>query len=218
MYTSIDIAIDRRSSGGDAGWVLPMTGPGSLAWQIDEDFVRARRRAFFRRMWAHLRGDPASGRLLPFEEARATLRTVNRVHLGIKEVPTREIVGSVGRHSDFDGAFSPARASVETRWKRIDRAFLKDEELPPVSLYKVGDAYFVNDGNHRVSVARFHGVEFVDADVVEFGAARPAREGRGAPKATEGCGWARRRWTRRDRPGKKRTGPTKTTGRWTCRG
>jgi hypothetical protein len=44
--------------------------------------------------------------------------------------------------------------------------------LPPVSLYKLGDAYFVLDGNHRVSVARYHGVPAVEADVTEFWPAR----------------------------------------------
>jgi hypothetical protein len=44
----------------------------------------------------------------------------------------------------------------------------RSEELPPVSLFKIGDAYFVNDGNHRVSVARQQGVEMIDAEVVEL--------------------------------------------------
>ena len=175
-------AIDRQGCDADVGWGPPMIGRASLEWRIDEDFVRARRRAFFRQMWARLRGDPASSHLLPFEEARGTLRALNRVRLGRREVPAQEIVGSVGRHSDFDRAFLPARASVETRWKRIDRAFRRDEELPPVSLYKIGDTYFVEDGNHRVSVARYHGVEWIDADVVEFGVAPAIREGREGPK------------------------------------
>ncbi len=68
----------------------------------------------------------------------------------------------------------PAKASVGERWKRIDRAFHRGEELPPVSLYKVGGFYFVLDGHHRVSVAHYHGVEWIDAHVTEFGAA--ARE------------------------------------------
>ena len=37
-----------------------------------------------------------------------------------------------------------------------------------MSLYKIGDAYFVRDGNHRVSVARYHGVATIDAEVVEI--------------------------------------------------
>jgi hypothetical protein len=63
----------------------------------------------------------------------------------------------------------PARkVSVEARWKRIDRAFYLGEELPPVSLYKIGGAYFILDGNHRVSVYRYHGVKWIDAEVTEF--------------------------------------------------
>jgi len=62
----------------------------------------------------------------------------------------------------------PAKASVEERWKRIDRAFHRGEELPAVSLYKVGSFSFVLVGHHRVSVAHYHGVEWIDAYVTEF--------------------------------------------------
>ena len=78
-----------------------------------------------------------------------------------------KIVGSVGWARDFDRAFQSRRASAGTRWKRIDRAFYGDEELPPVRLFKIGAEYFVEDGNHRVSVARYQGVEMIDALVVE---------------------------------------------------
>ena len=40
-----------------------------------------------------------------------------------------------------------------------------------MSLYKVGGFYFVLDGHHRVSVASYHGVGWIDAYVTEFGAA-----------------------------------------------
>ena len=56
----------------------------------------------------------------------------------------------------------------------MDRAYYRSEELPPVSLYKIGEAYFVEDGNNRVSVARYHGVEMIDAEVVELRARKPA--------------------------------------------
>jgi hypothetical protein len=74
----------------------------------------------------------------------------------------------VGRCEDFDGDFLPTKASVGERWKRMDLAFHRGEELPPVSLHKVGGVYFVSDGDHRVSVARYHGVEWIDAVVTEF--------------------------------------------------
>jgi hypothetical protein len=83
-------------------------------------------------------------------------------------VPEAQIGGSVGRCSEFDRDFMPARASVKERWKRIDRAFHRDEELPPVSLYKVGGFYIVLDGHHSISVARYHGVEWINAEVAEF--------------------------------------------------
>jgi hypothetical protein len=77
-------------------------------------------------------------------------------------------VGSVGRSKDFDRRFLPLRASTSERWKRVDVAFHRGEDLPPVTLYKLGAAYFVLDGNHRVSVARFHGLRTVEAEVTEF--------------------------------------------------
>jgi hypothetical protein len=86
--------------------------------------------------------------------------------------------GSVGRCSEFDRNFLPSRASAEARWKRIDCAFHRGDELPPVSLYKLGGHYFVLDGHHRVSVACYHGVEWIDAEVTEFSVRVPeARRG-----------------------------------------
>jgi hypothetical protein len=87
-------------------------------------------------------------------------------------VDLEKIVGSVGRSRDFDRYFMPLRAAAGERWKRVDLAFYRDRALPPVSLYKLGDAYFVEDGNHRISVARYHGVPDVEADVTELWPAR----------------------------------------------
>jgi hypothetical protein len=55
-----------------------------------------------------------------------------------------------------------------------NRAFQKGEDLPPVELYEIGDAYFVVDGHHRVSVARYHDVPTLEAAVAEFRPKRPA--------------------------------------------
>jgi hypothetical protein len=136
--------------------------------QVDSDFTRARRRAFLRRVLARLRDGPSSHQLLSFDEVRRALLANNRIHLGTKVVEVEKIVGTVGRRRDFDRSFLPTRASAEERWKRIDRAFHRTEDLPPVSLYKIGDSYFVLDGNHRVSVARYHGIQTIEATVTEF--------------------------------------------------
>ena len=148
-------------------------GYTNIEEQVDADFTRARHRAFVHRVWARLRGDPSPTSPLSFETVRQAAGVSNRIRLGRMAVPVEKIVGSVGRLRDFDDTFLPARASVATRWKRIDRAFHRDEDLPPVSLYKIGDAYFVEDGNHRVSVARYQGVRWIDADVVELRSLAP---------------------------------------------
>jgi hypothetical protein len=144
--------------------------------QVDADFTRARQRAFLHRMKARLRSGPSSTSLHSFEEVRKALGVSNKVRLGQGVVPVEKIVGSVGRYRDFDQTFLPARASVESKWKRIDRAFHRGQELPPVMLYKVGEGYFEEDGNHRVSVARYQGVEWIDAEVVEVRSSIPEVE------------------------------------------
>jgi hypothetical protein len=149
----------------------PMVGYMSLEEQVDKDFRLARRKALLRRIGARLRRrNAASDGLLCFDDVREIPGAVGRIHRGLRTVPVAQIGGSVGGCSEFDGDFMPARASVKERWKRIDRAFYRGEELPPVSRYKVGSFYFVLDGHHRVSVACYHGVEWIDAEVTEFGA------------------------------------------------
>jgi hypothetical protein len=145
-----------------------MIGYMSLVEQVDKDFLRARHRAMFGRWAARVRGDSGRGGLLAFDEARRVMQADNRFYVGRKIVEVSKIVGSVDRHREFDRGFMPAKASVAERWKRVDRAFHSGEELPPVRLNKLGDAYFVEDGNHRVSVARYQGVEWIDAEVTEF--------------------------------------------------
>ena len=140
----------------------------NLNERADKDFSRARRRAFLRRLGAYLRKDPASNELLSFDEVRSALGAVEQTYLGMRVVPVAKIVGSVGRHRDFDRAFLPSKPSLKGRWKKIDQAMHRAEELPPVSVYKIGDAYFVRDGNHRVSVAHQQGVEMIDAEVIEL--------------------------------------------------
>jgi hypothetical protein len=84
-----------------------------------------------------------------------------------------QIVGSVGRYRDFDRAFLPRQVRTRGRWESIDRAYLEGVELPPIELYKIGETFFVKDGNHRVSVARERGQAFVDARVVEVASPAP---------------------------------------------
>jgi hypothetical protein len=47
-------------------------------------------------------------------------------------------------------------------------AHIQDVILPPVLVYELGGLYFVRDGNHRVSVAKARGEEYIDAEVVSL--------------------------------------------------
>ena len=47
-------------------------------------------------------------------------------------------------------------------------AHARSIELPAVKLYEIGGLYFVRDGNHRVSVARARGIQYLDAEVTSL--------------------------------------------------
>jgi hypothetical protein len=136
--------------------------------QASRDFSRARRRAFFRRLSAWLQNDLVSNRSVSFAQTQRTHMAYNNVYLGRETVEVAKIVGSVGRGREFDRAFLPTKSSVGAKWKQAASSFLQDGELPLVCLYKIGEAYFVWDGNHHVSVARYHRIEMVDAEVTEL--------------------------------------------------
>lgn len=105
--------------------------------------------------------------LLSFDEARQGLHLRQQVSRGLQEVPVSAIRGSVGRYADFSDAFLPRKEHMRERWVQVDLA-MKAGKTPPVELYKVGDDYFVLDGNHRVSSARQRGVPAIEAYVTEF--------------------------------------------------
>jgi hypothetical protein len=135
------------------------------------DYRRARRRAFMRGVLSWFkRSDNA---LLAFDEVRRGIDARAQREGGLRAVPIDQIVGSVGRYRDFDRAFLPRRVQTRDRWESVDRAHLDGTELPAVDLYKIGDTYFVKDGNHRVSVARERGQAFIDAHVIEVTAPAP---------------------------------------------
>ena len=145
-----------------------MIGYVGVQEQVEKDFDRALLKASVRRWSNRLRRNCTHEHLLSFEEAKGTLERWSQAYRGMKIVEVEKITGSVGRHRDFDGSFLPRKLSMADRWRRIDQAYHRGVVLPAVSLYKIGDAYFVRDGNHRVSVARYHGVATIDAEVVEI--------------------------------------------------
>ncbi len=145
-----------------------MIGYVGVEEQVDKDFHRALLKVSLHGMWNRMRRKSAHEHLLAFEEAKCVLVRWSQAYRGVKAVEVEKIVGSVGRWRDFDGDFLPQKRSMGQRWRRVDRAYHQGVELPAVSLYKIGEAYYVRDGNHRVSVARYHGAVVIDAEVVEL--------------------------------------------------
>ena len=130
------------------------------------DFQAARQRAAIQEILARIIGK--STELLSYEEVAEKLKLRGRTERGVQHIPIDAIVGSVGRYTDFTRTFLPRRAGDRERWAGVKAAFLEDGAgLPPIEVYKVGAAYFVIDGNHRVSIAKQEKFTSIEARVIE---------------------------------------------------
>ncbi len=137
-----------------------------LSSESSQKFAGARWHAFIENVLASLQRKPKA--LLPFEEVRSMLNLSHIRDLGVQDVPLDKIVGSVGRYEDFTREFLPRRDDQEDRWRQVYDLSTSMTGFPPVELFKVGDAYFVRDGNHRVSVARANDAKTIEAYVTEY--------------------------------------------------
>ncbi len=130
-----------------------------------QDFRQARRQAAVQSLLGRLTGRKSE--LLSFEEIDDTLKLGSPYRRYLDDIPLDAIVGSVGRYVDFTRDFLPLSDSDEGRWARVKVAF-EQQGLAPIEVYKIGAAYFVLDGNHRVSIARQLGATHIEAYVNEF--------------------------------------------------
>lgn len=130
-----------------------------------EDFRQARRQAALQQLLARFTGVPTE--LLSYDDVRQKLKVTNVRERGLQEIPVDKIVGSVGRYKDFTRSFLPKSDSDSHRWARVKAAVSDLMGVPPIEVYQLGDAYFVIDGNHRVSIARQLGVPTMSAYVTE---------------------------------------------------
>lgn len=129
-------------------------------------FGQARARAFFEELLNLLRGKPAE--LLSFEDIRTRLRLREESYKGLQDIEIDKIRGSVGRYKNFTSTFLPKNNEMRERWSRVYAKISSMEGVPPIEVYKVGEVYFVRDGNHRVSIARQMGAKTIQAHVTEL--------------------------------------------------
>ncbi len=130
------------------------------------DFRRARARAAMSDLIARLTGKPSN--LLSYDEVRHKLKAQVSGRRQLRDIPLGAIVGSVGRYGDFTRDFLPRKNSDATRWTGVRRAVENMSGVPPIEVYQIDQAYFVLDGNHRVSVARETGASHIQAYVTEL--------------------------------------------------
>ncbi|GAB4578677.1 MAG: universal stress protein [Anaerolineales bacterium] len=131
--------------------------------QAKQDFQRARQRAKMQELAAQLTGKSVN--LLVYEEVRQRLKAIESATHERKNIPIQAIIGSVGRYSDFNREFLPLRDTDRERWARVKLVIEDLSGLPPIEVYQIGEAYFVADGNHRVSIARQLGATEIEAFV-----------------------------------------------------
>lgn len=127
------------------------------------DFRRARGRAGLQSIVNRLTG--GNSELLSYEDVRRKVRASGIIARTVEDVPLDAIIGSVGRYQDFTRTFLPKQDSDQDRWARVKVATSGMTGLPPVELYRIGEAYFVADGHHRISVAREIGQTGIQAYV-----------------------------------------------------
>lgn len=141
--------------------------PVQLARAI-EDFRNARAKARLQHLWASVTGK--TDELLQYDDITRKMHVEGQSSRGVQDIPVDAIVGTVNRYRDFDRNFLPLRDEDMERWARVKAAMTSPGSpgLPPIRVYKIGDAYFVLDGNHRVSIAKQMGIETLEAHVTEI--------------------------------------------------
>jgi len=143
---------------------------------VEDDFLRARRRQVLARLVQRLRREPDDVNLiLPFDEVAAALGRKGERPLGLQTIQLDSVVGTVDSRRDFDRRFRPTSSRVRQRWERLALAERRGESIPPIDVYRIGDMYFVVDGHHRVSIALATGQKTIDAYVTEVLTAVPAQ-------------------------------------------
>lgn len=130
-----------------------------------QQFRNARRRAVLISLLSKLTGK--SDRLLSWEQMSKELNLMHPGKRYLENVPLDKIVGSVNRYHDFNRQFYPLSDDAQDRWAKV-KTLVEERGLEPAEMYKVGEVYFVFDGNHRVSVARQNEAAQIESYVYEF--------------------------------------------------
>jgi hypothetical protein len=153
-----------------------MLNTGFPQADVENDFLRARRRQFLATLAHRLRGGRGDGnRLIVLDDVVGPLGWGGQRSLGLQTIQLDTIVGTAGARIDFDRRFRPTSARVRDRWERVALAQRRGDAIPPIEVYRVGCAHFVADGHHRVSIAAATRQPVIDAYVTRVRTAEVPR-------------------------------------------
>jgi hypothetical protein len=127
------------------------------------DFIQAMKagRRKVRFLWFRV----DSGFLLSLRQLQKHVPATGETTSGNREIPVARIIGSENRSRDFAEGFLPLRRDMEERWNNVRRLFVGGAIHDAIEVIEYGGCYFVRDGNHRVSVAKTNGIDFMNANV-----------------------------------------------------
>jgi hypothetical protein len=115
-------------------------------------------------------GRKEAPRLFTMAEVKRKIRVQGNEAVGEKTIDLDMVQGtaSEGRVLDFDIDFRPLQGHNKDRWLGIAAAWISGRRLGRVKLVQVGDIFFVEDGHHRISVAKAMGDRVIEAEVVRL--------------------------------------------------
>jgi hypothetical protein len=137
---------------------------GNLLIDAQSAFARQRRRRRFDKLVGRLRGSTAQ--LGSLEDALGERPPALRRLAGLQAISLCSVVGTAepAKARVFDGRFRVPETS-RRRWEALWLANRRGAAVPPISVFRVGDRHYVDDGHHRVSVAKALGMAAIDAEV-----------------------------------------------------
>ncbi|MGI8825765.1 MAG: hypothetical protein ACR2JC_08985 [Chloroflexota bacterium] len=110
-----------------------------------------------------------------FDEEAARAGISSRIAIGVRPIRVKRIVGSAGKAGTLDADFRPlGHGPAQGHYTTIYRLMKAGTVFPEITVYQIGNRYFVIDGHTRVAAARAAGIEFIDANVTEC---LPRKEG-----------------------------------------
>jgi hypothetical protein len=79
----------------------------------------------------------------------------------------RRIQGSLAHSPDFDRDFRPLHKNQRERWANVWVLHVQ-KGWEPIVVHQIDGLYFVEDGHHRISVARELGLDAIEASVTAY--------------------------------------------------